>query len=234
MTIDEYLNRIPWQHRNKPKFRATLINVLNPSVEMGFLMSEIPKYYDVDEATGRQLDVIGEWVGRSRYIDTPLSGIYFEWAGTENVGWSSGIWKGRYDPASGLVSLDDDTYRLLIKLQIFANAWDGTVDGAYAAWDAIFANSDIVIEDHQNMSISIGVTGQFFSTAQKALLTQQLSPFKVAGVRIAVWFLPKVKAPLFAWGINTNNLAGWGVGAWPEKFTTQKPIRSIRGSINGN
>ena len=84
---------------------------------------------------------------------------------------------------SGLVALDDDTYRSLIKLHIAANSWDGTTDKAYQAWSEIFTGSQVVIEDHQDMSFSMGITGQLKITAQKAIFTGGLSPFKPAGIR---------------------------------------------------
>ena len=131
---------------------------------MGFLLDKTPALYDVDTASGDQLDVDGAWVGRGRFVDSPLDGIYFEWNATKEVGWNAGQWKGTYDPTSGLVALDDDTYRALIKLQIAANIWDGTGEKAYTAWDATFEDSKIIIEDHQDMTVTIGIAGKMQST----------------------------------------------------------------------
>lgn len=221
MNSDEYLKRVPWQHRDRPKFKATLQALLDPLAQLGTLMEETPQKYDLWTAVGQQLDTVGEWVGCSRYIDTPLEDVYFTWQGTTATGWGAGQWKGRYDPASGLVALDDDTYRTLIMLQIAANMWDGTTDRAYEAWGASFPNSGIVIEDHQDMTITIGISGKMQGTAQRALFTQQISPFKPAGVRIGVYFITTVDAPLFAWGIQSGTLDGWGRGAWAEKFNME-------------
>lgn len=218
MDSQEYIKRVPWQHRDRPKFQATLRTLLEPLARCGTLMEQTPEAYDLWQAVGHQLDVVGEWVGCSRYIDTPLEGVYFTWNGTVETGWGAGQWKGRYDPSSGLVALDDDTYRTLIMLQIAANVWDGTTDKAYEAWGASFPDAGIVIEDHQDMTITIGIAGKMQGTAQRALFTQQISPFKPAGVRIDVYFITTVDAPLFAWGIESDSLAGWGTGAWAEKF----------------
>lgn len=221
MTSDlkTYLERVPSQHRERPKFKATLTAFLDPFVRLQNLIDDAPRLYDVDEARGSQLDVVGRWVGTDRFVATPLSGIYFEWEGTKQTGWNAGQWKGRFDPSAGLVALDDDTYRALIKLQIAANAWDGSSDGAYAAWDAIFDTSSIVIEDHQDMSIVIGIAGRLNSSAQKSLFTKGLSPFKPAGIQVKIYFISSDgRSPIFAWGVQTSALDGWGVAAWAEKY----------------
>ena len=77
MNIDTYLNRVPSQHRDKPKFRATLEASLSPLVQLGSLMESGPSLYDVDEAIGSQLDVVGEWVGITRIIKATIEGVYF-------------------------------------------------------------------------------------------------------------------------------------------------------------
>ena len=215
----KYEQRVPSQHRDRPRFMETLRTLLDPLCALGDLMERVPELYDVDTATGAQLDAVGAWVGRSRWIDSPLSGIYFEWGGTIDTGWGHGLWKGRYDPTSGMVKLDDDTYRTLIRLQIAANSWDGTTESAYAAWKGAFPQSQIIIEDHGDMSITIGIAGKLQGTSQKALFAQQISPFKPGGVRISVYFIGTTDAPLFSWGMDTDAMQGWGKGAWAQKFT---------------
>ena len=217
--LTKYIERVPVQHRERPKFKATLTAFVSPFARLQELLSDTSRQYDVDVAVGNQLDVVGQWVGVSRYIPTPLDGIYFEWDGTKQTGWNGGQWKARYDPVSGLVGLDDDTYRSLINLHIAANSWDGTTDRAYDAWRDIFHESHIVIEDHQNMTFSVGITGQMRSTAQKAIFTGGLSPFKPAGVRIDVYFISSdSRQPLFAWGIETDALKGWNQSSWADKY----------------
>lgn len=220
INVDRYLNRVPSQHRHKPKLKATITAILEPLITAGKVLDTTYQSYDLDTAVGRQLDIVGEWVGISRVIDTPLDDVYFTWKGTEATGWGAGQWRGRYDPLTGLVNLDDDTYRALIRLQATANIWDGRADSAYKYFSAAFANlTHLVITDHQDMSLTIGIAGLIQGSAQRALFTKQISPFKPAGVRISVYFLSKVNAPLFAWGIdNGESLRGWRDGAWAEKF----------------
>ncbi|MFX6149299.1 DUF2612 domain-containing protein, partial [Acinetobacter baumannii] len=80
--------------------------------------------------------------------------------------------KGPFDPDTGLTTLDDDTYRLLIKAKIGANHWDGTLEGSAAILNSIFDSSThVFIEDHQDMSMTIGVSGKIPSPVFLALLS---------------------------------------------------------------
>lgn len=60
-----------------------------PLSDVSDAMSGLIPEFDIDTAAGVQLDVVGEWVGRSRRVATPVTGIYFSWD-TERVGWDQG------------------------------------------------------------------------------------------------------------------------------------------------
>ncbi|WP_185961579.1 DUF2612 domain-containing protein [Telmatospirillum sp. J64-1] len=218
-----YTDHITSQHR-RPKFEATVDAVTAPLVEIQAVLEDLRRAFDLDAAIGAQLDQVGEWVGRSRHLKVPLDGVYFAWD-TPGVGWGEGSWRGLYDPASGMVSLPDDVYRQLLKAKVAANSWDGTRDGAYAIWAAAFADqgSHILIQDHGDMTISIGIAGMPPSSILTQLLVQGYIPLKPAGVRVAYYALPPVgtEGALFAWDSDSPALAGWDRGAWPRILTTE-------------
>jgi len=94
--------------------------------------------FDLDTAVGDQLDKTGEWIGLTRFIAEPLAQNWFSW-GVPGAGWSQAEWKHAFAPAgSQLYRLDDMHYRTLLKARVAANVWDGTVPGAYRAWNTIF------------------------------------------------------------------------------------------------
>jgi hypothetical protein len=99
------------------------------------LSSFIPKF-DLDQAAGDQLDIIGLWVGVGRRVKTPPIGVYFS-LDIVSVGFDQGVWQGPFDPSMGITLLDDDTYRLLIRAKIGANHWDGTLASTKASRDHI-------------------------------------------------------------------------------------------------
>jgi hypothetical protein len=216
MTADEYLNLITSEHRGKPKFEETVSASVCPFVKIQEVLLSLPVAFDIDVAVGRQLDVVGEWIGRSRRIDTPLVGVYFEWDGTASVGWESGVWKGPFDPDSGLVDLPDDSYRTLLKAKIAANNWDGTVPQAYAIWTSAFgAESTLLIQDNQDMSMVIGIAGQPMDIIEQALLLNGYIPLKPAGVRVQYYAIAPAAGSLMAWDVTQNDaLAHWDAGQW--------------------
>jgi hypothetical protein len=216
MTTDEYLNLITSEHRGKQKFEATVSTSVSPFAKIQDVLKSLPAAFDIDVAVGRQLDAVGAWVGRSRRIDTPLVGVYFEWDGTTSVGWESGVWKGPYDPDSGLVDLPDDSYRTLLKAKIAANNWDGTFPQAYAIWKSAFGTeSALLIQDNQDMSMVIGIAWQPMDIIEQALLLNGYIPLKPAGVRVQYYAIAPAAGSLMAWDVTPNDaLAGWDAGQW--------------------
>ena len=215
MTIDDYLALITSQHRNKPRFEATVSTEVDPYVGIQRVMESLPESFDLDTATGVQLDVIGEWAGRSRRLPIPLTGVYFAWDDTTATGWEGGTWRGPYDPDSGLIELPDDAYRTLLKAKIASNNWDGTIPGAYTIWDAAFnTQSILVLQDNQDMSMIVGVAGQLLGTVERALLTGGYIPLKPAGVQVHYYTVGPAAGKLMAWDCESTALGGWDVGQW--------------------
>jgi len=216
ITIQDYINLVPSQHRDKPNFIATLSALIQPFVDLQNI--DFGTAFDIDFAIGKQLDIIGEWVGVSRRISTPITGVYFAWNDTELDGWNSGVWKGKFDPTSGLQDLPDDSYRTLLKAKIAANKWDGTIENAYAIWKEVFVNSFIIIEDLQDMSINIGVAGQRINAVELALLTEGYIPLKPMGVKVNYYVIANNGGALFGWNIQNEAVNGWGIGSWAKKI----------------
>lgn len=215
MTNEDYLNLITSEHRGKEKFEATVAAGVSPFSKLQAVMQGLPADFDIDQAVGVQLDAVGAWIGRSRRIDTPLVGVYFTWDDLASDGWESGIWKGPFDPDSGLVDLPDDAYRVLLKAKIAANIWDGTIPGACAIWATVFTSSQLVIQDNQDMSMVVGIAGQPLSIVDQALLTNGYIPLKPEGVRIQYYAIAPAAGALFAWDADEGSaLAGWDTGQW--------------------
>lgn len=219
--VADYVALVTSEHR-RPHFLALVAASVKPFADAQAALAALPPAFDVDTAVGVQLDAVGLWVGVTRYLYTPLEGVYFSWD-VEGVGWEEGVWKGRYDPASGLSVLDDDNFRRLVKARIAANHWDGSVPQAYAVWRMVFADtgSILVIQDNQDMSMSVGIAGIRLDAVFRALLTGNYIPLKPEGVRINWYAVTPDGGKLFAWDCESDGLAGWpdeagDAGRWPE------------------
>ncbi len=211
--IKDYLDLIPAEHRDKPNFTAMVSYNVQPSVVIqNILLSLIPKY-DIDLAEGTQLDDIGYWVGVSRNIAVPVSGVFFSWDGDPSVGWEYGVWQPNGAPTE-VTSLPDDVYKTVLKARIAANHWDGTIEGAYKIWDELFTNITILIQDNHNMTMYMAFVGGIVDSLTLALITGGYIPLKPEGVRIAAYFVAVDDGPVFSWDLDSPTLQGWDQGSW--------------------
>jgi hypothetical protein len=183
--VADYLALLPSQHATQPKFTAMLAAVLQPFVDANNALVGALTQYDLDTAVGRQLDVIGQWVGLSRRILAPVAGVYFSFD-TAGVGFDQGVWFEPSFSTVGVTTLDDETYRLLLRLKIAANKWDGTQAGSNAVF-AVLAPIGLTVrvKDNQNMTVDLLISGTLPSALFLELLKQAYSWFRPAGVSVA-------------------------------------------------
>jgi hypothetical protein len=214
--VTPYLNLVTSEHRDKPKFMAMLGGTFQPLADVQVLAAGLAALFDLDVAVGAQLDVVGQWVGQSRNLTVPLTGVYFTFD-TAGVGFDEGTWYGPFDPVSGIVSLPDDAYRTLLRATIAANHWDGTIDGAYAAWNILFAGTGfgILIQDLGSMHMLFALIGPTPDAVTLALLKSGYLSLKPAGVKVDAYYSPSVPdQPYFGFGAENANIAGFDTGAW--------------------
>lgn len=214
-TTAEYLELVTSFHRGKPKFTANVEALTGPLADIQSFMRALISDFDLDAAVGSQLDIVGEWIGRSRYVETPIANVYFSFDDAPR-GFDKGVWKGPYDSVSGLARLDDDTYRLLLRAKISANNWNGTVEAAKSALDLIFTDpaTKLFVQDNYDMSMAFGMAGTLPSILVLALFAGGYLPLKPEGVR-ATYLITSVNGgPLFGFDMNNDLIAGFDAGAW--------------------
>lgn len=212
--LSDYLALITTEHSGRPKYMSMLQAVLGPMVDALNASQGLPADFDLSSAVGAQLDVVGLWVGIGRRVKTPLVGVYFS-LDTVGLGFDLGVWKGPFDPDSGVVELDDDTYRILIRAKIGANHWDGTLGGSKEILDLVFSDETFVfIQDNQDMSMTIGVSGAPPSAISLALLTGGYIPIKPEGVRVDYYVVTNTDGPLFGFDISNEYVSGLDQGSW--------------------
>lgn len=211
----DYTSLITSEHASKPKFSAMVAAVAQCFADQINAMQAIPAAFDLDQAIGVQLDAVGLWAGITRQVKTPLN-VYFS-LDTASLGFDQGSWQGPFDPSAGLVSLDDATFRTLIRAKIAANSWDGTIPGAAAAYANLFngSGSYIFLVDNQNMTMTVGISGAIPSAVTRALISGGYLHLKPEGVHVDYYFVASVNnTPLFGFDVSNQYLAGFDTGSW--------------------
>lgn len=213
--VDNYLALIPSQHQGKPNFTAVLTAILQPFAQLQGVYAALPGQFDLDNAVGDQLDGVGVRIGVSRKLAVPITGVYFS-LDIEGLGLDQGILQGPFDPSSGLTSLDDETYRQLLKIKAMANSWDGSLEQAQLILGALSnGGTHIFMQDLFDMRILIGVSGVVPSALFAAMVKQLGEWVRPETVELAFVFVTSVNgAPIFGLDVENEYIAGLDVGAW--------------------
>lgn len=174
MTYEEYEALIPPAHRYprtegelRSKYAAFVMLCLKQGIEMADLLDTYTDKFDLENATGKQLDFIGAIVGVDRKLPFPVVG-------------SDGL-------------LGDDDYRLLIRSRIAANTWDGTNESLSRVMMDVFSEYGVTFEDagvgegntKNVMHMNYKIRGDF-TDLQKQMLTDDLILPRPAGVKVTV------------------------------------------------
>lgn len=186
----DFASLITSEHNDKPKFMATVELLTGAMAELQETLASLETKFDVDTAEGQQLDFIGEWVGIGRVLDAPLA-VYFSFD-IVGLGFDEGTWFGPGDSIGGVVALDDETYRLVIRATIAADHWDGTLTSYQLIMTAALAGTGNTLYaiDNQNMTINIVVTGPPLSEIVRGIINAGQLAIKPLGVSIAGYTLP--------------------------------------------
>ncbi|MDI2595034.1 DUF2612 domain-containing protein [Pseudomonas sp. 681] len=217
--ITDYTGKITSEHSDKPKYMAMVQVVAQCFLDAGLASSALPAVFDLDSALDAQLDNVGEWIGITRNVSTPLSNVYFA-LDTAGLGFDQGAWRGPFDPDTGITTLDNDTYRTLLRAKIGANQWDGTLGQSKAILDLVFSGDTFVfIQDNQDMTITIGVVGQQPTALELALLTGGHIPIKPQSVGVSYYIVPTNDGPLFGFDVTNQYVAGFDQGSWGKVYS---------------
>ena len=225
-SVTEYLGLIPPLNANKPNFNATIAATVATFADNQSFLNDLWKAFDLDVAVGVQLDAVGAWAGISRIIPIPVIQPWFSW-GINKRGWGQAYWKGPDLLKNSLSSLDDETYRRLIRAKIVANYSAGQIAGAQAALSTFFLPPTLIFtmdrtqaipfgssQKSSGMEWQVGVSGKIPSLVELEILAQNLIPVAPAAVNFDVKVITVDNTPLFGWGVDNQYIGGWGVGSW--------------------
>lgn len=199
LPIGYYQNLLTAQYRNSPKLTKLLKVLLQKFDDISQCQVKLDVAFDLDNAVGVQLDMLGTTTQASRIVP--------------------------FQPSFGISPvMDDDTYRIYIKAKIARNQWDGTMGGLYSSWYALFPTVNLIVEDGRNMTATLYIGG-----LPSTLLIDMVAGYAVNGALTGTvhnsLLVPRpegveysfslVTLPIFGFGVvNTPYVAAWGVGHW--------------------
>lgn len=168
-------DRIYAQYRDKPK--AVKWFNINKDIGNQFCdtFTSIATSYDVDQAEGDLLDILGRVVGVSRSYQSQIL-LQPSSFGDPNIEFGDDSSEFGFATATLSNQVNDIIYRMLIKAKIAKNNTNATIDDILIALSFIVPNSKSILIDHKDMSFSIEFNGALSPTQRFVLNTFDIVP----------------------------------------------------------
>ena len=180
-----YLKLVTSEHVTSANFIKYVKATLDMNSPMVDVLVGFNTLFNLDVATGAQLDDIGSLVGISRTLPIDNADI---------------------DPV-----LDDNAYRKVIRAKIMKNHWDGTMQGMQRIIANLYPGLPWDIIDNQDMTMTVYINDPLISEQDKSLLFNGFILPKPSGVGINYQIVDK---PIFSWDFDTAYFKGWDEGTW--------------------
>lgn len=178
-------SRIYAQYRNKPKAVQWYNITLSLAASLGDVAQAVRLMYDIDYASGNQLDIIGAIVVIPRNFTGYVSLNPTMFASAANN-------PGEFGDASAMFSetsidadaqMSDELYRLAIKSKILKNNSFTTIEDILYGMNFLLPNAQTLrVSDGEDMSFSVEFYGKITDLQRWALLNQNFVP-KPQGVK---------------------------------------------------
>lgn len=188
MSTDKYLSLIISQHKQKPKFNEVVKASIEPIIDCGNLLKALNSYFDIDTATGDQLQIIADWVGAQNAIPNAIPIPFFGFADQPEslpAAEQDGTDFGGYWRESGMsdhraLAMSEQLFKRVVKAKIKLNNSDCTLSSAKEILETVLDQS-FKIKDNDDMTVTFS-----FSTAYEVWqreLVKLLFPLP-SGVRL--------------------------------------------------
>ena len=205
-----YQELLTSEYNQQPDCLTVVDISVQPFSDTILLLQSLPEFFNLPAAVGDQLTKLGNLAGVSRYVELPITGVYFS-LDSAVLGLDQGVMQGEFDPSGALTALPDDIYLALVQSQIWLNRWDGSIPSLYVGLS--FLLNGLVIQDFGNNTMFYGLT----TTQAIPLLTQLFLDgyFNLAPAGVAV--LPPVitspnGTPFFGLDAANSAIAGLDTG----------------------
>jgi len=191
------LDRLSMHYHDGLKTRAFLSALIELFLDLQDVAFAIPTTYDIDKATGVDLDMIGDILGFSRNygLELDLSDDLFSFDeedhATSGPGMSEedddsvgGYWKEEGEGAAVTDQLSDDLYRLFLKAKTLSNRTRCTLEDIMTVFRTIFPDQHFSLTKTSPMNLVLRIEKKSFQpNILKLLETTDIIP-RGAGVSL--------------------------------------------------
>jgi hypothetical protein len=219
---DDYMKLVTSQYQNSPKFLAYLRGFLDMVQDVRELATSLNYYLsfhrvvsqystayvnsaitvksgdtpfdfvEFDACEGDQLDIIGNIMGQSRQV-------FFKADDTASP------------PTDAMrIYLEDADYRIVLKNKIMINQWDGKASSMQDIWKVLFPKGKIIVQDNQDMSVDVIITGDLSDTIIQLIKNDYIFP-RPQGVSVNYYH---GDLPFFGFDREDEYVAGFDLGHW--------------------
>lgn len=158
MNVNDYLDLVPYRNSLKEKYMAFVRLILTHTLGLAAATESTLYAFDLSNAVGVNLDTIGELVGMPRLLP--------------------------YKPTIGSRLLSDSEYRMMIRLKIARNVWDGRNETVQPIYNEVFPQFLVEYTDNYDMTVTLVIRGGIEGySREKELLELSGALLVPAGVR---------------------------------------------------
>lgn len=215
MIQKEYENLLIVQYSDKPKASETISSIVKRFKNNFDLLEQMEDAFDLDNAIGKQLDIIGKIVGISRNVEGVIPKIFFGFDGNVNArGFDSAAFYTLDQQQYTDTQLSDSDYRFFIRMKIAKNHVKATMsDDNGSNMNAVILSmfeGYAYMVDNKDMTVTIYIENSTKSYLLPYAISLDLIPLPQA---VGVKYISIVARKTFGFS-NNPNAFGFGSGSF--------------------
>lgn len=170
--MSKYSELLIYQYIKKPKAKATIDALMGEYDKLAENAIDLLNQWDIDQARGFSLDMIGRRIGVSRTLPSAVSKGYFGYLNSINgEPWGEGVWYRSGESTGDALTLNDGDYRFLIKAKILKNFQDGSMDYVLRALRQLLS-PDANLQDNYDMTVTVFLPLSTLNILQSYMIQQ--------------------------------------------------------------
>lgn len=203
------------QYRDLPNASAEITAMLDGFDNIYEFFDSFIGKFDLDNAIGHRLDLIGKIVGVNRIVPDVILKTFFGFSANSNaLGFNSApFYRYEFSKYNDLV-LDDQQFLLFIKAKIVKNNTNATLPDIQKSINFLIGDSGYVV-DNKNMSMSLYLENNNINISTMVSIIKQDIIITPQGVEI---FSIEYRPETFGFSRNPNAL-GFGSGQFAQYLT---------------